>query len=111
LTDEQIPMGAKIVSLADSFDAMTTDRPYRRRRTFEDVVRDLRENSGKQFDGKVVAAFATAILKEVNGERKERRITKMLGKGYLDGEHVETLLTDLIADLQREASRTKAQTL
>jgi len=100
LTDEQIPIGAKIVSLADSFDAMTTDRPYRRRRTFEDVVRDLRENSGKQFDGKVVAAFARAILKEVNGETKERRITKMLGKPYLEGEQVPNLLTDLITDLE-----------
>jgi hypothetical protein len=99
LTDEQIPMGAKIVSLADSFDAMTTDRPYRRRRSFEDVVRDLRENSGKQFDGKVVAAFARVILKEITGQTKERRITKMLGKGYLEGEHVPTLLQDLIADL------------
>jgi hypothetical protein len=99
LTDEQIPLGAKIVSLADSFDAMTTDRPYRRRRSFEDVVRDLRENSGKQFDGKVVAAFARAILKEVNGEVKKRPITKMLGKGYLEGENVAGLLTDLIADL------------
>ncbi len=99
LTDEQIPMGAKIVSLADSFDAMTTDRPYRRRRSFEDVVRDLRENSGKQFDSKVVAAFARAILKEVTGETKDRRITKLLGKGYLEGEHVATLLQDLITDL------------
>jgi HD-GYP domain-containing protein (c-di-GMP phosphodiesterase class II) len=99
LTDEQIPVGAKIVSLADSFDAMTTDRPYRRRRSFEDVVRDLRENSGKQFDGKVVAAFAQAILKEINGETKQRRITKMLGKDYLEGEHVPTLLQDLIGDL------------
>ena len=108
LTDEQIPIGAKIVSLADSFDAMTTDRPYRRRRSFEDVVRDLRENSGKQFDGKVVAAFARALLKEVNGQAKERRITKMLGKTYLEGEQVPTLLTDLISDLE-EVSRAKAQ--
>jgi HD-GYP domain-containing protein (c-di-GMP phosphodiesterase class II) len=108
LTDEQIPLGAKIVSLADSFDAMTTDRPYRRRRTFEDVVQDLRESSGKQFDGQVVAAFARAILKEVNGETKERRITKLLGKNYLEGEHVETLLTDLISDLSREKAQ-KAQ--
>jgi HD-GYP domain-containing protein (c-di-GMP phosphodiesterase class II) len=99
LTDQHIPMGAKIVSLADSFDAMTTDRPYRRRRSFEDVVVDLRENSGTQFDGKVVAAFARAILKEVKGETRERRITKMLGKSYLEGEHVETLLNDLITDL------------
>jgi HD-GYP domain-containing protein (c-di-GMP phosphodiesterase class II) len=100
LVDEQIPLGAKIVSLADSFDAMTTDRPYRRRRSFEDVVHDLRENSGKQFDCKVVGAFARALLKEVTGETKERRIFKMLGKGYLDGEQVETLLIDLIADME-----------
>src|SRR4051794_5234892 len=103
LTDKQIPIGAKIVSLADSFDAMTTDRPYKRRRSFEDVVVDLRENSGKQFDGKVVAAFARAILKEVKGETRERRITKMLGKPYLEGEHVATLLTDLIMDLGAKA--------
>src|SRR5215510_4562130 len=100
LRDEQIPLGAKIVSLADSFDAMTTDRPYRRRRSFEDVVRDLRENSGKQFDGKVVAAFARAMLKEVRGEVNPRPITKMLGKSYLKGEQVPGLLTDLISDLQ-----------
>jgi HD-GYP domain-containing protein (c-di-GMP phosphodiesterase class II) len=110
LTDQQIPLGAKIVSLADSFDAMTTDRPYRRRRSFEDVVRDLRESSGKQFDGKVVAAFARAILKEVTGETKERRITKMLGKGYLEGEHTATLLTDLIADLEPSRKGATAQT-
>jgi HD-GYP domain-containing protein (c-di-GMP phosphodiesterase class II) len=113
LTDEQIPIGAKIVALADSFDAMTTDRPYKRRRSFEDVVIDLRENSGKQFDGKVVAAFARAILKEVKGETKERRITKMLGKSYLEGDQVETLLTDLISDLEVDFSRkgAKAQSL
>ena len=73
LTDQQIPLGAKIVSLADSFDAMTTDRPYRRRRSFEDVVRDLRESSGKQFDGKVVAAFARAILER--GKRRNKGTT------------------------------------
>ena len=112
LTDEQIPLGAKIVSLADSFDAMTTDRPYRRRRSFEDVVRDLRDNSGKQFDGKVVAAFARAILKEVTGQTKERRIIKMLAKGYLEGDHVPTLLTDLISDLEAVSNHkdTKTQT-
>jgi HD-GYP domain-containing protein (c-di-GMP phosphodiesterase class II) len=109
LTDEQIPLGAKIVALADSFDAMTTDRPYRRRRSFEDVVRDLRESSGKQFDGKVVAAFARAILKEVNGETKERKISKMLGKGYLEGEQVPTLLSDLIVDLEQEIARKGAK--
>ncbi len=109
LVDEQIPLGAKIVSLADSFDAMTTDRPYRRRRSFEDVVRDLRQNTGKQFDPKVVVAFARAMLKEVNGVTKERRIMKMLGKDYLQDEKVPTLLSDLITDLSHEEAQ-KAQT-
>src|ERR1041385_4053930 len=109
LTDEQIPLGAKIVALADSLDARTTDRPYRRRRSFEDVVRDLRENSGKQFDGKVVAAFASALLKEVNGETRDRRITKMLGKSYLEGDHVGILLSDLIVDLESGVSRKGAK--
>ena len=109
LIDHQIPVGTKIVSLADAFDAMTTDRPYRRRRSFEDVVVDLRENSGTQFDGKVVAAFARAILKEVKGETKDRRITKMLGKTYLEGDQVEILLSDLIADLDGDVSRKGAK--
>jgi len=61
---------------------------------------DLRQNTGTQFDRKVVVAFARALLKEVNGESKERRIVKMLGKGYLDAEQVGTLLTDLIAELE-----------
>jgi HD-GYP domain-containing protein (c-di-GMP phosphodiesterase class II) len=110
LTDEQIPIGAKIVSLADSFDAMTTDRPYRRRRSFEDVVVDMRESTGTQFDAKVVAAFARAILKEVRGETRERRITKMLGKGYLEGKHTVALLADLIADLEGDYSSKSAKT-
>jgi HD-GYP domain-containing protein (c-di-GMP phosphodiesterase class II) len=108
LTDEQIPLGAKIVSLADAFDAMTTDRPYRRRRSFEDVIRDLRQNSGTQFEPKVVVAFARAILKEISGNSKERRIMKMLGKGYLDGERVPLLLTDLIAELDGNLQSTAA---
>lgn len=83
LTDKQIPLGAKIVCLADSFDAMTTDRPYRTRRTFDEVILDLRRNTGTQFEPTVVAAFCRALLKELNGETKERRIMKMLGKGYL----------------------------
>ena len=108
LTDEQIPLGAKIVSLADAFDAMTTDRPYRRRRSFEDVVRDLRQNSGKQFDGKVVVAFLRAIQNEISGQAKERRIVKMLGKGYLEGEQIPMLLADVISELGDNAQSSSA---
>lgn len=99
LTDAEIPLGAKIVSLADSFDAMTTDRPYRKRRSLVEVIEDFRHTTGKQFDASVVSAFCRALLKEVNGESKDRRMTKLLGKNYLDPEQAIPLLEELIAEL------------
>lgn len=99
LTDEQIPLGAKIVCLADSFDAMTTDRPYKTRRTFEEVVRDLRRNTGTQFDPVVVRAFCRALLQELNGDTKERRFLRMLGKNYLDASRDVPLLKELLSEL------------
>jgi hypothetical protein len=99
LTDLQIPIGAKIVSLADSFDAMTTDRPYKTRRTFDEVIHDLRRNTGTQFEPIVVAAFCRALLKELTGETKERKFHKMLGKNYLDAERDKPLLVQLLSEL------------
>ena len=101
LTDKQIPIGAKIVTLADSFDAMTTDRPYKTRRTFAEVIIDLRRNTGSQFDPVVVSAFCRALLKELNGETKERKFLKMLGKNYLDAERDKPLLIELLSELDR----------
>ncbi|HXD29901.1 MAG TPA: HD domain-containing phosphohydrolase [Pyrinomonadaceae bacterium] len=110
LTGDQIPLGAKIVSLADSFDAMTTDRPYKRRRSLEDVIVDFRANTGKQFSADVVVAFLRALLKEITGETKERRILKMLGKNYVEPELVIPLLKELISELDSAASTVAATT-
>jgi len=99
LTDEQIPLGAKIVTLADSFDAMTTDRPYKTRRSFEEVILDFRRNTGSQFDSIVVLALCRAMLKELTGETAERRFVKMLGKNYLDPTRDIPLLRELIGEL------------
>ncbi len=103
LTGDQIPIGAKIVALADSFDAMTTDRPYKRRRTCVDVIDDFRRNTGKQFEPEVVASLCRAILKEINGETSDRRIMKMLGKGYIEPELIAPLLSELIEELEAGA--------
>ena len=100
LTDLQIPIGAKIVTLADSFDAMTTDRPYKTRRTFAEVIVDLRKNTGSQFDPVVVQAFCRALLKELNGETTERKFRKMLGKDYLNSERDRPLVVELLAELE-----------
>jgi hypothetical protein len=108
LTDEQIPLGAKIVSLADSFDAMTTDRPYKTRRAFDEVVKDFRRNTGTQFEPQVVAAFCRALLKELNGETKERKFLKMLGKNYLDAERDTPLLKELLSELDPNTKRAAA---
>lgn len=99
LSGDQIPFGAKIVALADAFDAMTTDRPYKTRRSFEDVIEDFRRNTGKQFDCMVVLALCRTLLKEISGESNERRILKILGKNYVDSERVIPLLDQLITEL------------
>jgi len=102
LTGDQIPLGAKIVAVADSFDAMTTDRTYQRRKVFAEVVEDFRKNAGKQFAPEVLAALCRALLKEVTGETKERKMAKLLGKGYLESEECRPLLIKLIAELESD---------
>jgi len=102
LTGEQIPLGARIVTLADSFDAMTTDRPYRKRRGFTDVLEDLRLSTGKQFDPRVVVAFCKALCKELEGQTKERRVLKLLGKNYIETEQILPLLKQLISELDSD---------
>src|SRR6266849_6544749 len=99
LKGDQIPPGAKIVTLADSFDAMTTDRPYRKKLPLEDVFEDFRVNTGTQFAPEVVCAFCRAFLKEIEGASKDKRVIKLLGKNYDNVESISPLLTQLISDL------------
>src|SRR5204863_8970159 len=59
LVGAEIPPAARIFAVADTLDAMTTDRPYRRRCTWDQAVDEILRESGRQFDPRVVAAFAT----------------------------------------------------
>ncbi len=54
LAAEAIPVGARIIMIADTMDAMTTDRPYRRALSYENVVQELRKFAGRQFDPALV---------------------------------------------------------
>jgi putative two-component system response regulator len=61
---EQIPLGARIVALADTFDAMTSDRPYRRATSAKAAIEEIQRCSGTQFDPEVVAAFMKLPIAE-----------------------------------------------
>ncbi|NPA39623.1 MAG: GAF domain-containing protein [Thermodesulfobacteria bacterium] len=63
LKGDQIPLIARIIAVADTFDAMVTDRPYRKGLSFETAIEELKRCSGTQFDPKAVEAFIKVFKK------------------------------------------------
>jgi diguanylate cyclase (GGDEF)-like protein len=61
LIGEEIPLGARVIAVCDSFDAMTSDRPYRESIGVEAAVAELRRCAGTQFDPAVIDAFHAVI--------------------------------------------------
>ena len=57
LAGENIPILARVLAVADSYDAMTSDRPYRQRRTRAEAIEEIERCSGTQFDPQIVEAF------------------------------------------------------
>ncbi len=57
LSGDRIPLHARLLAVADSFDAMTSARPYRTALPLDEAARRLRADAGRQFDGAVVSAF------------------------------------------------------
>jgi diguanylate cyclase (GGDEF)-like protein len=64
LAGEAIPLGARIIAVCDSFDAMTSERPYRRAVSLDAALAELRRCAGTQFDPNVVAAFQAVVAAE-----------------------------------------------
>jgi putative nucleotidyltransferase with HDIG domain len=61
LLGNDIPLGSRIVMIADAFDAMTSDRPYRRALNAARAVEELKKHAGTQFDAEAVAALERLV--------------------------------------------------
>jgi len=60
LKGEHIPLGARILAVADSFDTLVSERSYKRQRTYGDAVVELYRCSGKQFDPRLIESLLQA---------------------------------------------------
>lgn len=65
----RLPLGAAIIAVADAFDAMTSDRPYRRALPVGVAIQELKKNAGTQFAPDVVKAFVEKVLLEGSNQR------------------------------------------
>jgi HD-GYP domain-containing protein (c-di-GMP phosphodiesterase class II) len=67
LREDQIPLAAQIIAVADAYQAMTAERPYRAAMSSKEALRELRANAGTQFNPVVVEAFISTVV----GERRK----------------------------------------
>jgi putative nucleotidyltransferase with HDIG domain len=63
LAGEEIPIGARVIAVADAFDAMTTDRPYRRALSTQVAIHELVRVAGTQLDERFVIAFCELVVR------------------------------------------------
>lgn len=65
LAEDRIPLGARIILVADAFDAMTSDRPYRVALSYEEAIAEVERCAGSQFDPEVVHAFLARVATRI----------------------------------------------
>jgi len=99
LSGEAIPLGARIVTLADSFDAMMTDRPYRARLPLATALADLSRHTGTQFCSTVVVAFCRLLLKEISGATRTRVFLPVIGIMF-DRPAIIATLSEMILEFE-----------
>ncbi|MFH1537863.1 MAG: HD domain-containing phosphohydrolase [bacterium] len=76
LKGEEIPLLARIILIADAYDAMTSDRPYRRALKHEEAIREIKKHSGTQFDPGVVEAFMAVMERRTPEEIMQKKAAR-----------------------------------
>ncbi len=74
---EKIPLRARIIAVADAFDAMTSNRPYRKAMSHEVAFKELDKQKDAQFDAMIVDAFTNAFKKKTGVSHKEEAMMKL----------------------------------
>jgi len=64
LKEKDIPLSARIIAVADAYDAMGSDRPYRKKLSKDKILNELKDQSGKQFDPEIVKALLSVLDRE-----------------------------------------------
>ncbi|MBL7183596.1 MAG: HD domain-containing protein, partial [Anaerolineae bacterium] len=77
IENDSIPIGARIIAVADAFDAMTSDRPYRRALPLNVVLRELEKNKGIQWDPQVTDALTGILRQELEGQRTSAPLSSL----------------------------------
>ena len=70
----EIPLEARILAVADSYDAMTSERPYRRALPKDKAMQELTEGSGSQFDSEVACVFVSVLSERMDCELPEPEV-------------------------------------
>jgi HD-GYP domain-containing protein (c-di-GMP phosphodiesterase class II) len=71
IPSRQLLVESRILAIADAFDAMTSDRPYRKAMSREEAVKELLDNAGKQHDADLVSRFVRLVKKGAFGSPEE----------------------------------------
>lgn len=96
---EEIPIGSRIIAVADAFDAMVSNRPYRRSLPLMDALREICGELSRHFDADVVRAFFGILRRELNGEKGALGLFRRNGFDDHQGEAL-ALLDQTIQELR-----------
>lgn len=94
LKGDDISKGARIMALADAFDAMTTDRPYRKQLPLETALMEIKKHLNVQFDKDAASALFSVLKKEITGESESPAILSHI-HGPIDKVNVGRVLEGL----------------
>jgi polar amino acid transport system substrate-binding protein len=85
LADDHIPLGARVVAVADAFGAMTQERPYRGMMTLEEALAELEKGASGQFDPRIVKIFVRLARRRATQWPMPRDGNLLLAEAVLDG--------------------------